>query len=309
MSKYDKKVTLILCVFLGWLGVHRFYAGKTASGILYLLTCGACGVGWLVDIILIILDKFKDGSGNYITSPASSTAPAPTASTSELSTGKTADTKSEATTKSETKIPSEIDGMPLAYKYFDVDICVISGQEPDYDAIADKLSNGSVILSLEVEPDNQYDAKAVKVMHEGSKLGYLYKGKIKDMAYDYLKSGRPIYSCLSSIDLDTNKMKMFIGFYYKKTYPNSVSFELTANSNSEMQENLSFSSEGDELSFYYDDDKEKYCFASTDDIGYAPASKNDLLDEISEQDDYFATIEEINEDENGKYSVTVTVEY
>lgn len=309
MSKYDKKVTLILCIFLGWLGVHRFYVGKTASGILYLLTCGICGFGWLIDMILIILDKFKDGSGNYITSPASSTAAAPTTSPSELSTAKTADIKNEAATQSKTTIPSKIDGMPLAYKYFDVDICVISGQEPDYDAIADKLSNGSVILSLEVEPDNQYDAKAVKVMHEGSKLGYLYKGKIKDMAYDYLKSGRPIYSCLSSINPDTNKMKMFIGFYYKKSYENSVSFKLTANSNSEMQENLSFSSEGDELSFYYDDDKEKYCFASTDDIGYAPASKNDLLDEIIEQDDYFATIEEINEDENGKYSVTVTVEY
>ena len=146
-------------------------------------------------------------------------------------------------------------------------------------------------------------------MHNGSKIGYLYKGKIKDMAYDYLKSGRPIYSCLSSINSDTNKMQMFIGFYYKKPYENSVSFKLTANSNSEMQENLSFSSEGDELSFYYDDDKEKYCFTSTDDIGYAPASKNDLLDEIIEQDDYSATIEEINEDENGKYSVTVTVEY
>lgn len=306
MSKYDKKVTLILCVFLGWLGVHRFYVGKTASGILYLLTCGACGVGWLVDIILIILDKFKDGSGNYITSPASSTAPAPTASASELSTSKTADTKNETATKSETKIPSKIDGMPLAYKYFDVDICVISGQEPDYDAIADKLSNGSVILSLEVEADNQYDDKAVRVMHNGSKIGYLYKGKIKDMAYDYLKSGRPIYSCLSSINSE-NKMKMFIGFYYKKTYPNSVSFKLTANSNSEMQENLSLSSEGDDVSFYYDLDKEKYCFMSIDDIGYAPASKNDLLDQI--KDDYAATIDEISENDNGKYTATVTIEY
>lgn len=69
MSKYNKTITLVLCVFFGWLGVHRFYVGKVKTGILYLLTFGIGGLGWLIDILLIIFDKFKDSTGNYIKSP------------------------------------------------------------------------------------------------------------------------------------------------------------------------------------------------------------------------------------------------
>ena len=36
----SKTVTLILCIFLGYIGVHRFYTGKIGTGILYLLTGG-----------------------------------------------------------------------------------------------------------------------------------------------------------------------------------------------------------------------------------------------------------------------------
>lgn len=44
-------VELCLCLFLGWLGVHKFYAGKTGIGILYLCTFGLFGIGWIIDII------------------------------------------------------------------------------------------------------------------------------------------------------------------------------------------------------------------------------------------------------------------
>ena len=40
-----------LCLFLGWLGAHKFYAGNTGMGILYLLTFGLFGFGWIIDII------------------------------------------------------------------------------------------------------------------------------------------------------------------------------------------------------------------------------------------------------------------
>ncbi|MCM1168044.1 MAG: NINE protein [Ruminococcus sp.] len=55
----SKTTTLILCVALGYLGVHRFYTGKIKSGVLYLLTGGLCGVGWIVDLVLICTDKFN----------------------------------------------------------------------------------------------------------------------------------------------------------------------------------------------------------------------------------------------------------
>lgn len=43
-----------LCLFLGFLGAHKFYEGKTGMGVLYLFTMGLCGIGWIVDIIAIL---------------------------------------------------------------------------------------------------------------------------------------------------------------------------------------------------------------------------------------------------------------
>ncbi|HEX6109986.1 MAG TPA: TM2 domain-containing protein [Ktedonobacteraceae bacterium] len=49
-----------LCLFLGWLGVHRFYTGRVVSGILQLLTFGGFGIWALIDLIMIYTDSFKD---------------------------------------------------------------------------------------------------------------------------------------------------------------------------------------------------------------------------------------------------------
>lgn len=49
---------LALALFLGGLGVHRFYTGKIKSGIVWLLTCGLFGFGWLCDVIAILINRF-----------------------------------------------------------------------------------------------------------------------------------------------------------------------------------------------------------------------------------------------------------
>lgn len=40
----------LLLMFLGFFGIHRFYLGKWATGIVYLLTAGLLGIGWLYDL-------------------------------------------------------------------------------------------------------------------------------------------------------------------------------------------------------------------------------------------------------------------
>ena len=72
ISEKQKTTTILLAFFLGTLGIHRFYVGKTGTGvIMLLLTLTIVGVYisgiWaIIDLIMIILDKFKDGNGLII---------------------------------------------------------------------------------------------------------------------------------------------------------------------------------------------------------------------------------------------------
>lgn len=63
VSRKNKMVALLLCIFLGCFGAHKFYVGKGGMGVLYLLTGGLFGFGWVIDIILIATGSFKDEFG------------------------------------------------------------------------------------------------------------------------------------------------------------------------------------------------------------------------------------------------------
>ncbi|MBV1850304.1 TM2 domain-containing protein [Catellatospora tritici] len=63
MNSKSWLVTVLLCFFLGVLGVHRFYVGKVGTGILQLITFGGLGVWTFIDFIMILIGKFNDKQG------------------------------------------------------------------------------------------------------------------------------------------------------------------------------------------------------------------------------------------------------
>lgn len=69
MEKSSKSfvAAILLCFFLGSLGIHRFYVGKIGTGILQIITLGGLGIWVLIDFIMIIIGKFTDSEGRKIT--------------------------------------------------------------------------------------------------------------------------------------------------------------------------------------------------------------------------------------------------
>ena len=65
-SPKNRTVVLVLCILLGWMGVHRFYVGRVGSGIAYLFTFGVFFIGWIVDIFMILGGNFADNFNNPI---------------------------------------------------------------------------------------------------------------------------------------------------------------------------------------------------------------------------------------------------
>lgn len=53
----------MLSIFVGTLGIDRFYLGYVGLGLLKLFTAGGCGIWWLIDLILIAMDKMPDAQG------------------------------------------------------------------------------------------------------------------------------------------------------------------------------------------------------------------------------------------------------
>ncbi len=62
-------IAFLICLLVGFLGIHRYYLGYTAIGVLQTLTFGGCLIWWIIDIILILSGTLgpADGSDYYPT--------------------------------------------------------------------------------------------------------------------------------------------------------------------------------------------------------------------------------------------------
>lgn len=65
-SSKSRLITLLLCLFVGIFGAHRFYIGRWFTAILYIPTAGLFTIGWLIDMILILFGALTDRHGRRI---------------------------------------------------------------------------------------------------------------------------------------------------------------------------------------------------------------------------------------------------
>ncbi|MDA9912901.1 TM2 domain-containing protein [Candidatus Nanopelagicales bacterium] len=66
VSPLSRLAATLLCFFLGYFGVHRFYVGKIGTGLLMIITLGGLGIWVLIDLIMVIVGVFRDKQGRKL---------------------------------------------------------------------------------------------------------------------------------------------------------------------------------------------------------------------------------------------------
>lgn len=66
VSHKSYTATLLLAIFFGFAGFHRFYVGKVGTGLLWFLTAGMFVFGWLIDVFTVLAGNFTDKQGAWV---------------------------------------------------------------------------------------------------------------------------------------------------------------------------------------------------------------------------------------------------
>lgn len=99
--------------------------------------------------------------------------------------------------------PAVFNAQELYNAHINYNVCVITTEEPDYS----KLKLGEKIEFIQ-EPDNIHDSKAVKIMQDGIKIGYLYRGETQDEVNSFISFGNTVTGYLTGITPEDQYSKL-----------------------------------------------------------------------------------------------------
>lgn len=75
-SPKNRILTFTLACLFGYWGLHRFYTGRFWTGLLMFLTGGGFAIWWIIDVLIILSGRFKDGEGRVLGPPRRRQVPA-----------------------------------------------------------------------------------------------------------------------------------------------------------------------------------------------------------------------------------------
>lgn len=202
-SNKNPIVELLLCIFLGTFGAHRFYTRKFGTAILYLLTFGLFYIGWVVDIILIIIRLTKrkeDAPTPVVEAPIVSVIESREAVADASPSSDAEPVHEEETTPSIPVVPEIVSNSDTAaytdrtYKvagttHYEDHILSLAIENTNYDMTKKEIIDASMTdekiwkyefypskVGLVPEPENPYDKNAIKVLVDGEHVGYIKAG-------------------------------------------------------------------------------------------------------------------------------------
>lgn len=263
-------VRVLVTFFLGGLGIHKFADKKVGVGILYLLTGGLFGIGWLIDSIKAIVYAINSGDSK----PSREC-------TYEVNAGSSCDPYIIATTSEDFKFyPYEtdfVDGASRQYRY-------------EFNFAPDDEDSANMLWAL--SGSSRYASHELAPQLMDGKLQLLFNGRAVgtatfklDMFTDWMRRGDPIKIYLLEVDRAKGIFRAAVDFYQDRRKYNSFREQsvvgLTSFKGNAKQETISLLSSGQEVEI--DDLSDEATFIVTyrgEPIGKLPASlKRKISDE------------------------------
>ena len=174
--------------------------------------------------------------------------------------------------------------------------------------------NGGKTLEFVKEPDNEYDKNAVTLMLDGSRVGCLYKGKIKDMVNDWLKREEYFWGHINRVDVENGKATFKIAFYKNMSTLSMKVFKLVKITKkadefgSSRFENVSCCSDGDIVEYESSYETENYIVTDEcgSELGELGAKAVEWIEE-NEEMIKFCRINNIEENDSGNYKADIEI--